>query len=515
MYTLLWTVLSASLFLPGLLQAQHAEQLSADTQADTTLSFGWELRGGAGTAGSLPFWLHSNQQGQIDPRSANSTLSLFTSGEHSFGSGISVAAKADVLVRGAERSALYVQEGFVKLSYADVMLWAGRKQERFGLVQHRLSTGSMDISQNARPVPQIVFATRGFIPVPFSRGVLHADASLGHGWMTDSSYRFVEDTVRLHRKHLYLRFFSEEAPLAIYAGLKHFAQWGGSSPIHGESPVNFSSFMDVFFSRASDSNEILGGGELLNSAQNHIGSYDVALSSSTSRYRFSLSRQFILEDTPNARFGTPFDGLWGASITRRAPGATTQWRDDRNSRQRSSEPASRLHSRPSPAAFRPLLKTIHYEYLDLKEGMSRYPNRPRDEYFNYYNHYAYRGGWTYHNQSIGNPLLFTNPDYFGVVNNELIAHHAAFRGYAGPMEWRLLATYSRNYGANRVSRTDDGISRENLLTDRRDQWSFLLDLRSNRLFEAFETGIQIGFDTGEVHRQNLGAMLSLRWTSGL
>jgi len=490
------------------------ETSDAEPRVWNSQTYGWQVRAGAATAGDLPFWLYSNQWGQIDPYSANGMLNLFGRQVFSFDSGISITGKADLLLRASQGSNVHFNEAFLKVSYGYFELWAGRKHEQYGLVHPTLSTGTMDLSQNARPVPQIVFATRGFMPVPFTRGVVYADASLGHGWLTDYDDRFVEGTVRIHRKHLYLRIFSENSPLVLHGGLKHFAQWGGTSPLHGNSPVNFRSFIDVFFSRAADSEEIIGGGNLLNSAQNHLGTYDFAALVNTENFAISLSRQFILEDTPNARFGTPWDGLWGATISLRPPDSPRSWRGSGSSSSRNSGSGTRLH-RASDKNFRPLLETVHYEYMDLKEGMSRFPQRARDEYFNYYNHWAYRGGWTYHNQSMGNSLLLTNRTHLGVVNNEIIAHHAGLNGYIGDAaDWRFLTTYSRNYGANRASLRTNPTGRQNLLTERKDQWSFMLELSTVKLFENLETGIMLAYDTGAVHSQNLGAMLSVRWTSG-
>ncbi|MCH8485359.1 MAG: capsule assembly Wzi family protein [Candidatus Cyclonatronum sp.] len=503
--------------LPVNISAQTGgQQLSPETAVDRlSYSYGWQTGAGAGTSGELPFWIYSNRYGQIDRQSANGLFSLFGLGEYDLGSGFSAAVKADLLFRTSDRSNIHFNEGFVQLSYGYFELWAGRKREQFGLIHPTLSTGSMDLSENARPIPQIVFATRGFMPVPYTDGILHFDASLGHGWQTDRSDRFVDGLVRIHRKHLYLRIFDENAPLVLHGGLKHFAQWGGTSQLHGSSPVNFRSFLDVFFSRAADSNEIIGGGQLLNSAQNHIGTYDFAIKVNTERYIFSLSRQFILEDTPNARFGTPWDGMWGATISLREPGLPRSWKSaGSNPRPAAGAQGSRLHQSRSGSGFRPLLQTIHYEYIDLKEGMSRFPQRARDEYFNYYNHWAYRGGWTYFGQSLGNPLLLTDPLYLGVVNNEIIAHHLGLEGFWGAFDWRFLSTYSRNYGANRASRRTNPTGRENLLTERRDQWSFLLDVGTKQFFKNTEARISFGFDTGEVHPQNFGTLLTLRWTAG-
>ena len=496
-----------------------------DVQAQTgsypqglSFGYGWETGAGAGFSGTQPFWLHANQHGQVDPYSANAMSNFFGFGRYSLNNGLTLTAQADLFVRASQDSQLHFTEGFVQLSYGSFDLWAGRKRERFGLIHPTLSTGSMDLSENARPLPQIVFATRGFMPVPFTRGVLFADASLGHGSQNNFNDRFVEGLVRVHRKHLYLRIFSNDAPLVLYGGLKHFAQWGGSSPLHGSSPVNFRSFIDVFFSRAADSNEIIGGGQLLNSAQNHLGTYDFAFKINTERYVISVSRQFILEDTPNARFGTPWEGLWGASLTFRPPPERRSWRSTRTAPApvAGQRQQSRLHPgyHSSDDTFRPFLKSIHYEYLDVMSDMFRFPQRARDEYFNYYNHWAYRGGWTYFGNTLGNPLFLTDRDFLGVVNNEIFAHHLGLEGFLGKaFDWRFFATYSRNYGANRVTHRSNLSGREKLLTERRDQWSFMLDMGTNTLLPRTETRLRLAFDRGDVHPNTLGAMVTLRWVS--
>ena len=481
-------------------------------------TYGFQWRGAFGTAGELPFWLHSNRYGELDTQSANTTLSLFGTWSHTFDAGPSLSAGADLSLRGAENSSVWLQEAYLQAGYGHFVLWAGRKKEYFGLVHHELSMGTTDLSQNARPIPKITLATDGFQPIPGTRRVMYYSASLAHGWMYDDDYRFV-DRVRLHQKHLYLQIFSDDAPIVPRAGLKHFAQWGGNSPRHGEAPVNLRTFRDVFFSLAADSKEIIGGGELLNVHQNHLGTYDFSLTANVGRYRMAISRQFILEDTPNARFGTPWDGMWGAYIELR-PDSRTRWRSGgsggagtgRTSSLRAGQGAGQnggAGQADRRAAHRPLIRAVLYEYLDTKEGIDRYPHRDMTSYFNYYNHSAYRGGWTYHGRSLGNPLFFSHPDYLGVINNIILAHHFGAVGHAGPVDWRLLTTYSRNYGAGGLTTTDRvGARRPN---ERRDQWSWMLELKTGMFHPSLEAATTLALDTGEAHPGNFGAMVTLRW----
>lgn len=441
---------------------------------------GWMLRGAAGTAGELPFWMHSNRYGEPDRYSANALINLFGNWGHTFGSGITLSAGGDLLFRGSGDSAVRFQQGYVEAGYGGFLLTAGRKIETFGFVHPDLSMGTVDLSRNARPMPKISLSTDGFQPVPGTGGTLSFDASLAHGWMEDTEHRFV-DGVLLHQKHLYLRLWEDDARFSPRIGLTHFAQWGGESPVRGGSDVNFRTFMDVFLSRASDSREMIGGGELENRFQNHFGAYDVALWFNIGGNRMSVSRQFILEDTPNAKFVAPWDGMWSVWLDRTAA----------------------RHERP-------VIQAVLYEFIYTLDGLTREPRNHDMGHVNYYNHSTYNGGWTYGGRSLGNPLFVGDRDHYGVVNNQLIGHHLGMKGHAGAADWRLFATYSRNYGASRA-RSKDDIVWVDQMTGRKDQWSFMLELSTGRLIPDLETAATFALDLGDVHPRQAGVMMSVKW----
>ena len=451
---------------------------------DGDVALGWQVRAAAGTSGNMPFWFHSNQYGELEKGSQNAAINLYGTWNYRFESGIALSAGADLLTRASGEPDARFQESYFQAGYGHFKLTAGRKRETFGLVHHDMSVGSLIASKNARPMPKITFSTDGYQTVPGTAGFLYYNASLAHGWMDDDEYRYVDDEllpryrfvdgVKLHQKHLYLRIFSEDAPVELHGGLVHFAQWGGYSPIFGQAPESFSNYLDVFFGRASDSKEVIGGGETPNAFQNHIGSYDFSIVSNISGYQLGLIWQIILEDTPNARFAGLRDGLWGGYLRRNG-------------------------------AERPLIKAVSYEYLSTRYHLTG--NRDWEPaYVNYYNHYAYRGGWTYYGRAIGNPLYFSEDQYLGVSNNKLLGHHLAVKGYIGPVHYRTYATYSRNYGAQRVDRPD-GV-RFNNFFDRKDQWSFLLNLET-RLGDDYTAAVSLAADFGDVYKNNLGLQLTL------
>ena len=141
-----------------------------------------------------------------------------------------------------------------------------------------------------------------------------------------------------------------------------------------------------------------------------------------------------------------------------------------------------------------------------------------------YNHSRYLGGWTYGGRTIGNPLFLSHDDYLGVVNNLMVAHHVGVMGRAGPADWRIFSTYSRNYGAPGVSGSDG--RRYPGVTGRRDQWSFMLELGGREVLRdlaqlvvrdvpdvlgQLELTTTIALDFGEAQRKNAGVLVGLRW----
>ncbi len=486
----------------------------SDARAEPPASeflYGFSLNSLAGTSGEAPFWLHANRYGKFDQFSNNTTLTLFGSSDYQFDSGLSFSTGVDLLFRAADDAVVRFQQAYLQLGYGHFTLSGGRRYEEIGFVNRSLTTGSLDLTQNARPIPRITLSTDKMREVPGTGGFLNYKGSLSHGWMDDDDDRYVTNSY-FHKKYLYLQIFSEEAPVVPRGGLVHYALWAGESPDHGTLPSDFGAYRDVFFSLARDSREILGGGQLPNRYQNHGGTYDFSLIFNIDSHRLVLNRQFILEDTPNARFGTPFDGLWAATLELR-PDSRTFWRGER----------------PSDWNFdhRPFLKSIHYEHLNTREGLSRYSHRDETSYFNYYNHSSFRGGWTYEGRTVGNPLLYTDPDFIGVANNLLIGHHLASMGHAGPVDWRFFTTYTRNYGASRLTRRENGQRTfDPLDNERRDQWSFMLELQSsyselfsdaadpNSILNPLELSLTMAYDAGDVYANQLGLMIGLRWEGG-
>lgn len=534
-----------------------------------SFSAAWSVRSAAGITGEVPFWLHSNRYGQLDRQAASTHANLMGTVHHRIGAkgpgALHLSAHGNLMGVRALETELRMHEWGVRAQWRGFMLQAGRQHDSFGLIHKDLSTGSMDLSSNARPMPAVTFGTAHYRPLPLLGDWVYYDASVSHSWLDDHSWRYVDD-VLLHRKHLYLRIFGQDAPFVASGGIVHVVQWGGLSPFFGPAPSGVRDWVDVFFSLKSDSQEIFSGGQLQNHFQNHLGTYDISFAFQHERWRLVANRQFYLEDTPNAQFATPWDGLFSVVWERHYRGAA-QWRYDHTRPALARTPGGWWSGRPgaghrghggqwpqasstqpdasASAPSWPRIYAVLYEHINTIDQVT---NRPgRDLHANYYNHWAYLGGWTYHGRPAGNPLYHAHPDWYGVINNKLLSHHMGIMGTLGAAQWRILATYSRNYGAHHiyyrqggpaadasvavaehpgapfpsgpseslpahVRLAEDGQRFEGLFS-RHDQWSFLLEWhvsvpggRSGSP-DPYGITISLGADVGDLYERNVGLMV--------
>ncbi len=116
-------------------------------------------------------------------------------------------------------------------------------------------------------------------------------------------------------------------------------------------------------------------------------------------------------------------------------------------------------------------------------------------------------------RTLGLPLILPDPtgERDGVVNNIIVAHHLGLEGQLTPrLAYRTLLTYSRNYGA-RDNCNDNGCFGEaTLITPRRDQVSWLLELYGP-LTPHLDLHAALAFDAGAVHPDQAGLLLGLTW----
>jgi len=444
----------------------------------------------AGTADSLPFWLHANQSSRFDPASANAytRLGFYQSSFAKSGkSGWSYGLEA--LGRYSNEPAFFLTEAYVEGRLTFMVARLGRRIETLGTIEEGLSMGSLATGTNAVPIPKLVLRSDGYVDVPFTGGLLAVKGYFAHGWFRDDRYA---RNSYLHQKNIYgrLRMPGRAAWQAeAYVGIVHDAFWGGYTEDHGDLPDGLDDWARVVLGMsASDGPR----GERIYVQGNHLGIYDAGLAFENDRYRLAVYRHFIFDDKDGLKLKNPGDGLLGVVL---ADGGNQA---------------------------RGIVSRVVYEYLYTKwqsgperVGSGRDGPGGQDDY---YNHYIYRSGWTHYGRTISNPLFLPYPDgeirfRRRIENNRIVAHHVGVDGAFRPgLDYRLLATYSRNYGNYRER--DEAIERE--IPYRYDgglqQISVLAEVTWRNLQRLpVEICLGLAIDTGELFESSAGGRLAVRY----
>ena len=426
----------------------------------------------------LPFWLTTNQFGVVDPGGTNAALRFAAFNSREVKKNISYQLGVDIVGRASPEQAFFFQQLYGELKLGPFLLRAGRKEQTAGMVHSYLSLGSMIVSPNAAPLTRVSISWPDYVSIPGTDGFVAVKGYLGHGWVGGD--RIVQNPF-LHEKNLYMRLGGKNWPIHGHAGILHYAMWGGThvNPAIGRLPSGFSDFLRVFFVQGADEGSGLNG-EVTNVLGNSLGAYDFKLDVDLKRLKIRAYRQFYLEDTVSMAFRNALDGMWGLSLT--------------------------FIDAP--------IRGFLYEHVNTKQQSSKNFEIERGEYGtdNYYNHGLFSSGWTNRGRVIGIPLVLTQEGFEGVVDNILLGHHFALEGaLKDAVAYKLLFTYSKNYGAHSIRDSETGLRIENARTPGRHLYTSMLDLE-RLLFPAHNiTGyIRIAYDWGDVRfDRNLGVTLGI------
>ncbi|MGK7395913.1 MAG: capsule assembly Wzi family protein [Candidatus Cyclobacteriaceae bacterium M3_2C_046] len=400
----------------------------------------------------------------------------------------------------------YLQQLYVKVKYGPIQFRAGKYHETIGQQIDALSTGSLALSNNARPLPKISIGIPDYTAVPLTYGYFEIKGMWSHGWFEED--RFVQNPF-LHEKYIYGRL-GGDLPVKASTGLVHFAQWGGQHPRFGQLDDSFSDFAKVFFGRE-------GGvsGDAVNALGNHLGILDFGLLIELKKLDIFLYNQYPFEDQSNLHtiFLTNFDRLVGVSLENKSESftfikhflyefITTKWQSG------------------------PGLPDVTSKY-NTKESNYGYNFTGRDDF---YNNFLYKDGWTYQNRILGTPLFLLNyqlQNYIGqisdtygiVVNNRIVGHHLGWKGQiSDKVNYRFMSTYTHNHGTyaglnqgrfNWGSREDPDFEYE--LQGGLEQFYFMAECYiDDFLHQNLQLQAALGVDAGQM-TDNFGLMVSLRW----
>ena len=369
-----------------------------------------DLRGMASSGDANNFWFYSNQNGRVDEQTnfyalAQSKYENAINKDNRFELGGGLLYK-DGLYDGAIIDQLY---GTYQWKIIKADLGIKHRDEKLSGISS--VGGDIVWSNNARALPGVyIQMTEPFKIFKW----FEAKATFGHYFLGDD--RVVRDA-QVHHKSLELALvFSPGDRLS--GSMKHYVQFGGTSPRYGEQPSGFRDYIDVFFGQGS-SNAGAFDGEQVNSLGNGLGSYELAYDLTRENFYLRMYHQSLFEDTSGIELSNFPDGVWGAYLE------------------------------PKNSGF---LKAIIYEYVQTVSQSGRFSKDPTQGSVSGSDSYFWNGiyntGWQYHNRIIGLPFVI--PDRAAPqnknINDRFYVHHLGATGSLGKFDFKAKVSYVKNLG---------------------------------------------------------------------
>jgi hypothetical protein len=454
---------------------------------DTTI----DVIGVGSSSGQTPFWIQSNRFGRYasDGSYAFTRLQLHGSTDSDSFGPFDLLYGADLLARPGSQSTLSFTQAYLKVRAYVFELSGGRFQNTSPIHDEALSMGSLGVSGNAVPIPQIRVGIPEWTGIPLTNNFIQIRAHLSHGWLEKDRYT---KSPLYQEKVGHLRF-GGDFPLNIYGGLAHYAMWGGKdNPAYGDLPSGFSDFFRVMIGVGGDERAPDVEADYL--LGDHLGAWDFGFFLELNTVKINFYRQLPLETKDNLKLKSLQDALNGLSIrfdeSLNLPikGLTyeflyTKWQDG------------------------PRIENV----LDDGTRCFEFPERCRDPFQgneNYYNHSIYRVGWATQGRTIGNPLFRTANTPVaklvnGIDNNRIVAHHIGIETAVLATQIITKFTVSRNYGI-----------RENPFETPINQLSVgILTKRSVTIFDQPMVLLaDVALDSGDLFGSQFGASFGIRWT---
>ncbi len=414
-----------------------------------------------------PHWQVSNRYGIFDRSRQTELVGLFgLAYQKQFSKKLKLETEVSFNLK-SELSASHFQQLYLNLYYGLMQLKIGKEEYTIGQYSDELSSGSLFVSNNTRPLPRIGVGFYDYTPIPFLEKYAEFKGAMNFGVLNDDRTEYNgTDNPWYHEKFLYVR--SKSLPVNIHAGLNHSALFGGTTSNGTEIPVDF---WATFFGRRSRK---VGGGEETNVAGAHFGVYDFGLNWKIKDLFFQAYYQIPFADAGGMQIKNNKDQLFGLLVN---------------------------------IGDKELVSSIIYEYINhMDQGGAGVPDAIFDgeivdllkvedvdqfmlDHFDtvtvgftnhqlkayceqelnygweyggrddYYNNYLYPRGQSYNYYALGPSLILTKHDLRNFnpnmdlpydlffITNRIKAHHLAVEGYfSDDLYYRTKITYSQNFG---------------------------------------------------------------------
>ncbi len=441
-----------------------------------------------------PTWHLHNRQGLSGETAQYGYMRAGLSGSHFIGAdGLTLNWGTDIVAGDNLTSAIYIQQAFADINWKKIALSLGQKERWGELKNHRLSTGALAESGNARPIPQIRIEAPEYFDFFKTNGWFTVRGHLAYGWFTDGEWqkRWVADGkghstgVRYHSKAIFFKAGKESRfPLTYEFGLQMTAQFGGTMynvyNVTGDYLHNPSRIKDYFMilvplSGDSQYSDFDQG----NVAGNHLGSWHTAVTWHSDKWKMRAYYEHLFDDHSQMfmEYGLWTEQLVGLELTLK----NCRW-----------------------------VKAVAVEYFNLKKQGGPVYHDTTDEVPDQvscrddnYNHQRYNG-WFNYGLVMGSPLVTSplhNSDHtLTCYNNRVEAFHIGIEGEPfASLDYRVLLTHSNNWGTYKTP-----------FTDIKSNTAGLVEITCKpRQMKGWSITASYAFDNGSLMGNNRSAMLTI------
>ncbi|MFI8380447.1 capsule assembly Wzi family protein [Leeuwenhoekiella sp. NPDC079379] len=379
--------------------------------AQEGFNFSIEGKALASTGSDNPFWFYSNQKGRLD--SETNVLGLIqASYKNQFNENSELEIGGGILANDGLYDGVKIDELYATYRWKIIEASVGVKHRDEKLRGISSVGGDIIWSNNARALPGIYVEMTE--PIKVFKW-LETKGSFGHYFLEED--RYVKNA-QVHHKSLELALvFSENDRLS--GSMKHYVQFGGTSPVYGEQPDSFSDYIKVFFGSSGGGSAIEG--DQINSLGNGLGSYELAYDMKRDNYNLRLYHQNLFEDASGIELNNFPDGVWGAYIEPK----NVSWVD---------------------AIVAEYVQTVSQSGRPVTGIFGKEGDR-------YFTNGTYRTGWRYENRIIGWPFIIGKPDGIGNTNDRSYVVHLGATGSLGNFRYTGKLSYATNLGTYDVAYT--------------------------------------------------------------
>ncbi|MEA5141162.1 capsule assembly Wzi family protein [Arcicella rigui] len=354
------------------------------------------------TNNSMPFWLRSNQYGEIPIQSNVFSLRAQLEKEYHQNdfkniklSRLTYGYKIRGVINAGNSNQFILSEIYFKTKFKSAEFYIGRKREVFGITDTTLSAGTFIWSGNALPIPKVQISIPNYVPI-FKNKLISIKGSFSHGVMGSADST---QNILLHQKSLYVKIGKPSWNMNVHVGINHQAQWGGkptnpfiqkgTNQIITDYPSNLKTYWYVLSGISpigSDKSFIVDDGGRL---ANHIGTIDFAVEYNEQLANILFYKQYPYDKGNISTLYKISDGVYGVSINRKQ-------------------------------VINGIIK-VNFEYLNTtNQGISSayklttiVEHKRQNDYFN---NVTYKDGWAYKGNIIGSPFLMPIKDSAYLLN---------------------------------------------------------------------------------------------------